>query len=372
MKKSLIFICLFLIPVWLFNSGCQEKLKLFAGGYAGADEKGLSVFEFNQKNGSLKLLSEWTVGPNPSYLCLSEQYKMLYAVYEVKRFQGKASGGLAALQYDPESGNLEMKNELTIPYGGPCYVSVSADGGFLFLANYGSGSIAVVKLNDDGIPETVCDTILYVTETPLVSHPHMIEQDPAGKHVFVTDLGLDRIMIYDFDTNTGKLNQGGNNPVHLPQGSGPRHFAFNTDGSRLYVINELGSTMMVLKPGEKNNFEIIQTLPTVSKGYEGNNACADIHIGKNGNYLYGSNRGDNTIVIFKIEKDGTLSLAGHVSCGGNWPRNFAIDPSGKFLLVGNQRSDNASVFKINEDMGIPEGPVNTVKIKAPACLKFLE
>jgi 6-phosphogluconolactonase len=285
-------------------------------------------------------------------------------------FRGETGGGLTSLKYDLESGQCEKLGELLIPYGGPCYISKSSDGGFLFLANYGSGSVAVVKLDETGIPERVTDSILYETDSSNVSHPHMIQQDPAGKYVYVTDLGLDRIMIYDLDKNDGKLIQKNNGLVSLPKGSGPRHFIFNADGSNMYLINELGSTMMTFSVDKAGGLELIQTLPATREDFNGKSYCADVHIGGDGKFLYGSNRGENTIVIFNILENGKLSLAGHFTCGGDWPRNFVIDPSGRFLLVGNQRSDQISVFRIDKKTGLPEGPVSTSFLKAPACLKF--
>ncbi len=361
---------LLLLAMGLLSTGCKESPRLFAGGYAESNAKGLSVFTFNEKNGNLELISESDAGPGTSYFCFSDKYDLIYTLNEVMEFKGSPGGGLTTLKYDRDKGQCKKLNEMVIPYGGPCFISISKDGKFLFLANYGSGSIAAVKLDETGIPEKMADSILYAGDCTIVSHPHMIQQDPAGKHVYVTDLGLDRIMIYDPDKNTGKLNQKDYGIIALPKGSGPRHFVFNTDGSKMYLINELGSTLMVFNVDENGGLKPVQTLPATREGFEGRNSCADIHISKDGKFLYGSNRGENTIVVYKISEDGTLSLAGSVPCGGNWPRNFVIDPSGKFLLVGNQRSDQISVFRIDMKTGLPEGPVSTAFFKAPACLKF--
>jgi len=198
----------------------------------------------------------------------------------------------------------------------------------------------------------------------------MILSDPSGKKIYVTDLGLDRIMIYDFDKGKGELNLIEDGIVQLPHGIGPRHFVFNREGLKLYVINELGSMMMTFDVRADGGLDLLQTLPTVREGFFENNYCADIHISGNGRYIYGSNRGENTIVTFRIEQDGTLSLAGHASCGGNWPRNFTLDPSGQFILVGNQKSDSISVFRLNAKTGLPEEPAKNYKVSAPACLKF--
>jgi 6-phosphogluconolactonase len=370
MKRNHIIYYLLIIIMGLISTACRQNPKLFAGGFTEGNEKGMYVFEFNSRNGSLDFISQSDVGPSPSYFCFSDKHSIIYVLNEVMEFKGSFGGGLTALKYDIKNGQFERLNEMLIPYAGPCYISISPDNSFLFIANYPNGSVAVVKLDETGKPESITDTILYAKEEPDISHAHMIISDPGGKHIFVTDLGLDRIMIYDFDRHTGKLHQTEKGMISLPKGSGPRHFVFNSDGSKLYVINELGSTIMVFNTDEQSGLKLLQTLPTVRGDFAGNNYCADIHIGNNGKFLYGSNRGENTIVIFKISKNGSLSLAGHVACGGDWPRNFVIDPSGKFLLVGNQKSDQISVFKINKKTGIPEGPVASASMKAPACLKF--
>jgi len=355
----------------LFTS-CKEDYRLFVGGFNKPGEKALAVFEFNSRNGDLKLISEADVGPNPSYFYYSRERHMFYALNEVMQFNGTFGGGLTTFKYDTETSDFEKLNEMLIPYAGPCYISSSPDSGFLFIANYPNGSVVVVKLDDSGIPETITDTILYVKEDPDVSHAHMIMSDPAGKRIYVTDLGLDRILTYDFEEDAGKLIPTENGITEVPKGSGPRHFTFNKDGSKLYVINELGSKMMVFNVDVNNGLQLLQTLPTPRESYEENNYCADIHIGNSGKFLYGSNRGDNSIVTFRIGSDGLLTLAGHTSCGGDWPRNFVIDPSGKFILVGNQKSNDISVFKIDKKTGLPVEPAKQVKITAPACLKFAD
>jgi 6-phosphogluconolactonase len=369
MKKKTILLLLIISAIISSCSGPAEAPKLIAGGFTKDNEKGLFLFDFD-KEGKLALIAQVDAGPSPSYFCFSERHNLIYALDEVMQFNGKPGGGITTLEYDPVTGAIEKKNELPVPYGGPCHISVSADSCFLFIASYGSGSIAVVKLDETGIPERVTDSILYVTEAPKVSHPHMILQDPEGKHVYLTDLGLDRIMIYDLNSSNGKLVPLKDGIISLPDGSGPRHFVFNAVGSKMYLINELGSTVIVFNVDEKGMLYPVQTLPTTKEGFKGKNYCAEILIGKSEKFLYGSNRGENSIVIYKIGEDGLLSLAGHSSCGGDWPRNFVIDPAGKFLLSGNQRSGWISVFSINQKTGLPEGPVSQAEMKAPAYLEF--
>jgi 6-phosphogluconolactonase len=354
----------------IFITSCQEKtLRLFASRFNEAGEKGLVVFDLNRAEGTFKVLSEAEAGPNPSYFCISEKWGMIYAANEVMEFNGVNGGGVTALKYDLQTGNTEKIKELVVPKGGPCYISLSPQEDYLFFASYSSASIAVVKLDDKGIPDRVTDTISFPPIENSVSHPHMISFGPSGKKVYLTDLGLDRIVIYDFDPGTGRLTTARDGIINLPKGSGPRHFVFNKEGIKMYVICELNSTISIFDVNDNGGLRPVQTLTTLGDGFNGESFCADIHLAKNGKYLYGSNRGENTIVVFTVDGDGKLSLSGRTSCGGSWPRNFVIDPSGEFILVGNQKSGEISLFKIDGKTGIPNY-TEDYKFGAPACLKF--
>jgi 6-phosphogluconolactonase len=365
---KLFYFILFIFSLLL--SSLQENSRLVIGCITETGENGINVCDFNTVDGTLKIVSGFNAGPNPSYFCISEKRKMIYTINEVSKFKGTPGGGLTTLKYDGNFENIKKVKEITVPNGGPCFISISADNDFLFIANYGGGSVAVVKLDKNGIPETVCDTIIYNGMGKKVSHAHMISPDQAGKHIYVTDLGLDRIMIYTLDNVAGKLIPLNEEGISLPPGTGPRHFVFNESGSILYVIGELGSTVSVFKVAEEKSLILIQTISTRNIKYSGTNYCADIHIGKSGSFLYGSNRGENSIVTFKIEKDGYLSLAGHSDCGGNWPRNFVMDPSGNYILVGNQKSGNITTMKIDQKSGIPAMVTQNLNLNAPVCLKF--
>jgi 6-phosphogluconolactonase len=372
MKKFYQFVIIPVLTLGFIFSCSTKSERLFVGGFTKPGAKGMSVFDFNPGNGDIKLISEAQVGPNPAYFCFSTKANLFYVANEVMEFNGAFGGGLTTYKYKAEEASFEKLNEMLIPYGGPCYISLSPDSTHLFIANYPNGSVAVVKLDNLGIPSEITDTTLYNKSAPDESHAHMILSDPEGKKIYVTDLGLDRIIVYDFDKSTGQLSQSENGLVQLPDGIGPRHFVFNSNGSNLYVINELGSKMLVFNIKENEEPGLVQILPTTRSSFEGNNYCADVHLSKDGKFLYGSNRGENTIVTYKVEPDGTLTLAGHTSCGGNWPRNFVIDPSGKFLLAGNQKSDSISVFRLNKKTGLPIEPGKDFLSPAPACLKFFE
>lgn len=371
MKKHffyLILITAFLV-VLPFCKNKDKSQMFFAGGFTEGKEKGMALIEL-KGDGQMEMIRQFDAGPSPSFFCFSKRHNLIYALDEVMEFKGRKGAAITTLKYDPAKGTLEKKGEMTVPYGGACHISITRDSGFLLIANYSSSSVAVVKLDNDGLPGKVTDSILYVTEPPVVSHPHMISEDPAGKHVYLADLGLDRVVIFDLDRNTGKLLPLQDGIINLPDSCGPRHFIFNKDGSMFYLINELGSTIMAFRVDANGILHHIATYSTLKESFTGKNSCAEILIGKDEKFLYGSNRGDNSIVVFRINEDGSLKLSGHSTCGGNWPRGFVIDPSGEYLITANQRSDDVCSFKINMRTGLPEGPLAKVSMKAPAYLEF--
>jgi 6-phosphogluconolactonase len=368
MKKILlpIIVCVLLLITSI--SSFSQPIRLFAGRYTDTGGKGLYLFDLNRESGTFKELSEAEAGPNPSYFCISKKKGLIYAANEVMEFNGVNGGGVTALKYDPEKGSIEKIKDLLVPYGGPCFISITPDESYLLLANYSSSSITVVRLDANEIPDSVTDKISFPENEGKVSHPHMISFGPSGKKVYLTDLGLDRIVIYDLDYKTGKLSQSG--ILNFPKGTGPRHFVFNNSGTKMYVICELNSTISVLDVDKDGGLKLVQTLTTLAEDFKGESNCADIHLGKNEQFLYGSNRGENTIVTYKIEADGKLELAGRTSCGGDWPRNFVIDPTGKYLLTANQKSGNIVLYKIDQKSGLPVTTSKEFKIDSPVCLKF--
>jgi len=369
MKKAVVSLFTFLLVALIFSSCQTNPIRLFASGYNASGEKALAVYDLNRENGTFNKLSESDAGKDPSYFCISEKKGLIYAANEVMEFNGVKGGGVTTLKYNPENGSTQKVNELMVPKGGPCFITLSPNEDYLLLANYSSSSIAVVKLDSKGIPQNVTDTISFPANEGGPSHPHMIAFDPAGKKVYLTDLGLDRVVIYDFDTSAGVLRQMPDGVVSFTKGSGPRHFVFNQAGSKMYVICELNSTISVFDVNSNGGISLIQTLSTLGENYTGENACADIHLANSGQFLYGSNRGENTIVVFGVGNDGKLSFSGRTSCGGDWPRNFVIDPSGNYILVGNQKSGEISLFRIDQKTGIPNY-MNDTKFVTPSCLKF--
>jgi 6-phosphogluconolactonase len=371
MKKLHLFLSMILLVIISSISCNNQQVRLLCGSYTDSTKTGLSIVDVDLNSGSFRTVSEADAGSNPSYFAFSEKYKYIYAANEVMNFNGIDGGGITTLKFDKDAGVASKINELPVPNGGPCFISLSPGEDYLFLANYMGGSVSVVKLNNEGIPEKVTDNIVYEKEGEKMSHAHMISTDPAGKRVYVTDLGLDRIMIYEMDRLSGKLQQIENGVVKLQSGSGPRHFVFNQSGTCMYVICELNSTVSVLSVDPEGGLKPVQTISTLDDGFKGTSFCADIHLSNDGKYLYGSNRGENSIVTFSVAEDGTLSVAGRSGCGGNWPRNFTLDPSGNNILVANQRSGNISVLRIDKSTGVAIKTPFLYAVKSPACLKFL-
>jgi 6-phosphogluconolactonase len=361
---------LFFIPLLIMFPGCSKSLKFVTACYSSSGEKGINVFDLDITTGKIEQISSFNAGPDPSYLCLPGKFKLFYAINEVSGFMNEKAGGITTVSYTGNFENLTKAGEIAVPNGGPCYISISPGSDFLLVANYGGGSVAVVRLDEAGIPSEVTDTLLFNGIRGKKSHAHMINYDPSGKRVYVTDLGLDSIMVYTLDRISGKLAPVEDGGATFPPGTGPRHFVFNTAGDRLYVLGELNSTVTVFDVNKEGGLKRLQTISTLRGEPIVKNASADIHIGRSGEFLYASNRGENTIATYRIGADGSLILSGHSDCGGNWPRNFVTDPSGKYILVGNQRSDNIAVFKIDRVTGIPSEKVGDASVKAPSCLKF--
>jgi 6-phosphogluconolactonase len=224
--------------------------------------------------------------------------------------------------------------------------------------------VSLVRLNSSGIPERVSDVIFYGEK----SHPHMTLYNERTQIYYVSDLGLDRIHRLRLDTTIGKLMTEDVPYLECPKGSGPRHMLIDKNSSNLYVINELNSTVSVFNI-LSDTTDIRQTVSTLPEGFREKSFCADIHFSSNGKKIYGSNRGDNSIVTFKVGAGGRLSLVEHQNCGGDWPRNFAVSPSGKYIIVANQRSNEVSVLPVGSNQAGDSLP--GLKFNAPACVRFV-
>jgi 6-phosphogluconolactonase len=350
----------------------SSNLLVLVGSYSQEDEEGISLLSVETGSGELKLVSGAVAGENPSYLCLSPDNKLIYAVNESGETLGRKGGGLTTLSFSREDSSLSIINTINIEGEGPCHISTDVNGEFLFLSNYDDGSLSVVSTDSSGVPDLITALFSYYGYGRRRSHIHMAKQDPESKELVVSDLGRGRLYIYRLNYSDKNIFLHEESTLRFPRGSGPRHFEFSGEGEYLYVINELSSEIIVLMKVLTGDYTMIQSISTLPEKYDGENFCADIHLSPDGRFLYASNRGNNTIAAFRIQDTGKLTIAGFVNCEGDWPRNFAIDKSGQIMIIANQRSNNLPVFKINNDTGLPVYSGHSLDINSPSCIIFVD
>ncbi len=368
MKK----IALLLVAIFTVAFAFGQNQKLFVGTFTSEGAEGIYVCNFNSETGEILLDKTIKAIDNPSFLKLSPDKKYLYVVTRVPASVEKSGGYVAAYKTD-ENGNLHFINKQSSNGEDPCFVDVSGDGKFVAIANYGSGTTALYPVQNNGGLQPSTSVIVnqgsgYDKSRQSSPHAHSIKFSPFNNRVFSADLGTDQLNI--FTLNDNELVPFSQKSVKMKPGSGPRHFVFHPNENVIYVINELSSTITALKK-QNEMWSEFQTISTLPAGFEGTSYCADIHISPDGQFLYGSNRGDNSIAVFAIdEKTNRLNSKGIVSVEGNWPRNFVLSSNGNFMLVANQKSGNITVFRINKESGMPLFTGNEIQLSAPVCLEF--
>ena len=354
-----------------------EAIRVYVGTYTSpGGSKGIYVYRMDLSTGALTYESVAAGVDNPSYLALHPQRRYLYAVNEIGEFNGKPTGAVSAFAIDQETGALTPLNQQASEGRGPCYVYVDATGQCVLVANYGEGSIAALPIQGDGSIGKATTAIQHEgssvdparQEGP---HAHMITTDPGNRYVFSPDLGLDKIMIYKLDPDQCTLTPNDEPWAQIKRGEGPRHLAFHPNGRNAYIINEMGNTITAFTyDADKGALREIQMIPTLPGGYKEVSHTADIHITLSGKFLYGSNRGHDTLAIYAINDDGTLTALGYESTRGGNPRGFGIDPTGAYLLVGNMDTDTVVTFRIDQETGsLTETSIT--EIPKPVCLKMM-
>lgn len=346
---------------------------VYVGTYTGADKgNGIYVFRFEPESGTMTPTETVMGAANPSFLAIDPTNRFVFSANESE------PGIVSAFHRDLTSGGLHELNQETSHGAGPCYISIDKPGRYAMVANYGDGALAVYPIGEDGHLQPSSDVITFTgtghdpgrQDGP---HAHMVSPAPDGYHVLATDLGLDTITVYDLDTDTGRLNPGSAEGAvaHAAPGAGPRHFAYSPDGTMVFVINELNNTITSYAFADGGLTER-QTVPTLPDGFSGENTTAQIAITPDGLHLYGSNRGDDSIVIYAVGEDGDLTLVGHQPTGGQTPRNFALDPTGAWLLVGNQTTGNIIVFRRDPETGLLSQTGDPVEVPSPVAILFAE
>ena len=355
----------------------SNRLPAFVGtytrteGHVDGQAKGIYEIGLDTSDGTLFRIKTIPNIINPSFITYAPNGKFMYAVSEVGGGED-TTGHIYA--YGIQGEEVQFINR-EISHGiAPCHLTVHPSGKYLFVANY-MGGIAMYPIQQNGSLSPASHVQYLIGSGPhprqAASHPHSITLDQEGRFAYVADLGTDKIMIFSVDLEKGSLEPAAVPFTMLAPGAGPRHLSFHPNGQLVYAINELNSTITTFSYDRADgHLEALQTVSTLPTGFTGENSCADIHLQPNGRFLYGSNRGHNSIAMFAIDSNtGFLEPIGHQSTLGEIPRNFAIDPSGQFLFVANQNSDNIVRFRLNPQTGGLEH-LGELRIPTPVCIQF--
>ena len=381
-RCSLLLLVFFsLVTVSAANGSPKGRYLLFVGTYTEKESKGIYAYSFDAASSELTPLGVAAETSNPSFLAIDPSQRFLYAVNEVQKYKDANSGVVSAFAIDGkkgQTGKLRLLNEVASRGADPCYIAFDKTGKYVLVANYTGGSVAVFPVQSDGrigeasafVQHTGSGVNRERQEGP---HAHWIETTLDNRFAIAVDLGLDELLIYRFDAKTGTLTP--NNPPYakLDPGAGPRHLAFHPSGKYAYVVNELQSTITTFSYDARHGIlHKLKTVSTLPKDFSGSNDAAEIEVHPSGKFLFASNRGQDTIVLFSIDpKTGALTLAGHFPTQGKTPRNFKIDPTGKLLFVANQNSNNIAVFQIDSNTGQLTVMKQMLQVPSPVSLKFV-
>ena len=350
-----------------------SKFLVFVGTYTGGDSEGIYAFDFDADTGNASAVRLVAATKNPSFLAIHPSRKYLYSVSELP----EGGGAVAAFSIDDSSGNLSLLSQSSTIGGGPCHLVVDAGGRFVLAANYGGGSVCSIPINKDG---SVSEAVSFVQhegssvnpQRQAAPHAHSINLDLNNRFAVAADLGLDKLLVYDFDAQTGKLTPNDPPFASVDPGAGPRHFAFHPSGDFAYVINEIFLTVTAFRYDPENGvLEPIQTLSTIPGDVEEGFSTAEIVAHPSGKFVYGSNRGHDTIAVFRVDQEtGMLDRVENESTQGKTPRNFALDPTGQFLFAENQASDTVVIFKIDQETGELDATGDVIDIPSPVCIRM--
>jgi 6-phosphogluconolactonase len=378
----LLSICSLALPLLTSAARAAEsaqtkgELFVYVGTYTGPTSKGIYAYRFDAA-GRLTPLGLVAESVNPSFLAVDPSRRFLYAVNEISNFGGQKSGAVSAFAIDRGTGKLTFLNQVSSRGAGPCHVGLDKTGKYVLVADYEAGSVAVFPVLADGRLGEASAFVQHQghgvnPERQEGPHAHSIALSPDNRFALAADLGLDELLVYRFDATQGSL--AANRPpfAKVHPGAGPRHFDFSPSGKFVYLINEMGSTVTAFSyDAARGALRELQTISTLPKDFKGQSDAAEVQVHPSGKFLYGSNRGHDSIAVFAIDaRNGTLAPAEHVLTQGKTPRNFAIDPTGSYLFAANQDSNNIVVFRIDSQTGhlTPTGQV--LEVSSPVCVTF--
>jgi 6-phosphogluconolactonase len=356
----------------------SAEVLVYVGTWTQDRGEGIYIYRLDLSSGALELIGRATEVGNPFFLAIDSRQRYLYATNTVESFEGQPGGAVAAFSIDAKTGGLTLLNQQPARGALPCHLSIDRADRHVLVANYGSGSVAVLPVQGDGRLGPATDAVQHEgssvnAERQEGPHVHSITLDPASRYAFAADLGIDRVMIYELDAGQGKLKPGGQPWAQVRAGAGPRHFAFHPNGRYAYVINELDNTFTAFAyDPARGGLAEIQTLSTLPGDFKETSYCADVQVYPSGKFLYGSNRGHDSVAIFSIGEDGRLTFVGHEPTQGHYPWNLAIDPTNTFLLATNQRSDVVVVFRIDPQTGRLTSTGQKAEVPKPVCAKMIQ
>ena len=370
--KNIFVVCFLFL---LASCSNQQHYYLFVGTYTNTTSKGIYIYDFNSATGDLSLVSNTDSVTNPSWVTISNDHKYVYAVNETN---GANPGRVTSYSFDKNKGTLHFLNTTASGGDDPCFVSTSSDNKWLTVANYSSGTATVFPINEDGsvkpYSQIIYDSIYRSTDdSGATPHVHETVFSPDEKFLITPDLGLDKLMIYNFDpTKDHPLTLSTPPSVASEKGSGPRHIVFSSNKKHAYLIHELSGTVTAYNY-ENGTFSQIQDIATFPENAKGVKDAAEIMLSPDGKFMYASDRGDlNQIVIFSVDTDsGKLTFKGNQPSFGTHPRNFTIDPTGNYLLVANQDSENIIIFKRDKKTGLLSKTDKEIHIPRPVCLQMI-
>jgi 6-phosphogluconolactonase len=376
-QRSFLAALIALAAILSAQAAAATKDRVYIGTYTDHGSQGIYVCEFDSANGTLTPPELAAVTANPSFLAVAPDRHFLYAINETDHFNGQPTGGVSAFSIAPATGKLTLLNQVSSLAPGPAYITLDRSGHFVLVANYDEGSVAVYRIQPDG---RIGDSTAFVRhygssvdpDRQKGPHAHSIAMSPDNRLAIVADLGLDELLVYPFDAAQGTL--GSPRVIKTDPGVGPRHLTLAASGKFIYVINEMKSSLTVYSYDASNGaMAPLQKISTLPSSFHGENTAAEVALDASGKFLYASNRGDdNSIAVFRVDQaKGTLILVEFVPTGGKTPRNFAIDPSGEWLLAANQDSNSVVTFRINPKTGRLTPAGKAVEVNSPTIVDFV-
>ena len=349
---------------------------VFVTAFAPGEKGGIHAYRFDAAAGTLEPLRRTAGVENPFFLALSPDRKFLYSIH-AKQFGGKEDEQVAAYERVGRTGELKLLNRQSARGTAACYLDVDRTGKAVLVANYSSGSVAALPVKPDGSLGEPASFFQHTgssvnPQRQKEPHAHCIVVSPDNKYAFAADLGTDQILCYKLDPATAKLTPNKPPFARAPAGAGPRHLTFHPDGKRVYVVNELSNSVTVFDyDGAAGTLTAKQTIPTLPADFKGTSYCADVKVTPDGKFLYGTNRGHDSIAAFRIGDDGKLSLVAIEPSRGKGPQNLAVTPDGRWLLCANMPGNNIAVFRIDPVTGKLKPAGEPVRQTGPSCIMIV-